>query len=1235
MSNRPRIYLDNAATSWPKPNSVYDAVNDYQSRLGAAVGRGGYAEADEVGRMVEETREAIASLLGAENASRVVFTFNGTDSLNLAIHGVLNHGDHVITTVAEHNSVLRPLRRLENTKLIEVTRIGCDLAGVVDPGEIESAIRPDTKLIIVTHASNVTGTIQPVAQIGRIARENQILFLVDAAQTLGHMPVSVAEIGADLLAAPGHKGLLGPLGTGILYLRPGVEKFVACVRQGGTGSSSSSEQQPDSLPEKYESGNQNASGIIGLGAGVEYIKERGIQNIRDHALQLTRHLLAGLSQVPGVNIIGPGEPDSQTGVVSINFQDRDSPTVAQQLEDQFRIQVRAGFQCAALMHRALDTLRSRGTIRFSVGPLNTQQDISSAVSALTMIANSTRGQVIDTNCPCVLDTAKDDPKAYVAPASRESTNIEELPGLKDLWDETLGDPSVRVAVLDGPVDTSHPAFEDAHLATLGEDHDHGKGAGHASAHGIHVASVIFAQHNGLLRGIAPNCFGLLRQIFFDASNDSLQVSSQDKLAKAIDDAINAGAHVINISGGEPSLNGEAEPCLSRAIQECDERGILVVAAAGNGDCPGRHACDCMHVPAALPTVLAVGAMDRYGNPTTFSNCSSSYAKHGVLAPGDQILGAAPMGTTRESTGTSYAAPVVAGVAALLMSLQKKLGLEVDGCAVREALLKSSDPCNPDQDLECQRILTGRINISRAVSLVKQGSTLMHSEKELLPADCGCEANTEQLTLEQDSDIRENQGKTTPQATSHIRSTTGAIAAQQLPATATGVSPSSCIENSNGQLVYVIGQLSFDFGTSGNRESLQNNIPTPRSIPFDNPLQITDPFGLLAYLLGCRYKVRNHRYQEGTKKNPEPCGPKWYEGEVCGNINDASFINWVLLQHNCPKYVLKPQGAYEEAGHMELIRFLIEQNGYLPYLHMPDCDTCPDENYPEDDCGDYPDLREDPPRNWYTGYGDFLFQLRGDCLQHYYRCHGGVDCCPCVSPESEQPQGTHGTEEVRQSSEDEEQQRVEQQPEQYAGGQATFATTVELAGSYGLQLSSAEFIAIGGEICGVKRLISGAMLPVISPAMRSSASWNVLELIRCVGDVCPVGSHEAQMFLLALVQTLSEHVHNDGITPEERATNYAATSILSTLPALLAPHSSFYSIVSDFDPVTGARRLYIGFDGTTVEPAKCRDVDTLPYDVTLIFYNTNSLRPSRVFVTQAVNVADVNPVAQLPRISVRR
>ena len=381
-----RLYLDQAATSWPKPECVYQAVDDYQRRLGAAAGRGAYAEAVEVAQRVSRARTAVAQLFGAESPRQIVFGFNGTDVLNIAIHGALAKGGHVITTVAEHNSVLRPLRTVEREGRIEVTRVDVDRRGVVDVDHIRRAQRSDTALIALTHASNVTGAIQPAAEVGRLAYESGVLFLLDAAQTAGELPIDVRQLNVDLLAAPGHKGLLGPLGTGVLYVRPGVEDRLASFRQGGTGTSSESDLQPDDMPDKFEAGNLNVPGILGLGAGVEWLLERGVETLRTEALAHTKLFLDQIKAIPGVILYGPESATERVGLISFNISGIDPQELAAILDSAFGIQCRAGLHCAPLMHATLGTLSTGGTVRVSFGPFTTATEIERAVAAIAEVA---------------------------------------------------------------------------------------------------------------------------------------------------------------------------------------------------------------------------------------------------------------------------------------------------------------------------------------------------------------------------------------------------------------------------------------------------------------------------------------------------------------------------------------------------------------------------------------------------------------------------------------------------------------------------------------------------------------------------------------------------------------------------------------------------------------------------------------------------------------------------------
>jgi cysteine desulfurase family protein len=381
-----RIYLDNAATSWPKPEAVYRAVDHYQRAVGGPNGRSGYREALEANRIVERARRGVAELIGVRDPSRVVFGFNGTDVLNLAIRGVVRPGDHVITTVCDHNSVLRPLRALAESDDVSVSYVPCDGQGYVSPDDIRAALRPNTRLVAVVHASNVTGAIQPVKEIGAAVRETDALFLVDAAQSVGHLPVDVREMDVDLLAAPGHKGLLGPLGTGVLYIRPGVERQLQPLRCGGTGTKSEEDRQPDQLPEKYEPGNHNLLGLAGLVAAAEYLRTKSIESIHAHHTQLAAYLIGRLHEIDGVTIHGPQSVADRTSVVSVSVDGYDLQEVAAMLEASHRIQCRAGLHCAPRMHEALGTTAGGGTLRLSPGFGTKVEEIDVLIAALQQIA---------------------------------------------------------------------------------------------------------------------------------------------------------------------------------------------------------------------------------------------------------------------------------------------------------------------------------------------------------------------------------------------------------------------------------------------------------------------------------------------------------------------------------------------------------------------------------------------------------------------------------------------------------------------------------------------------------------------------------------------------------------------------------------------------------------------------------------------------------------------------------
>ena len=385
-----RIYLDNAATSWPKPDSVYAAIDHAQRVLGAPAGRGAYYEANDANRIVDHARNEVAKLINAPKSRNIAFTFNGTDSLSTAILGLLKDGDHVVTTVVEHNSVLRPLNHLQGEGLIEVTCVGCDEEGFVDVNEIIASIKPNTRLLVVNHVSNVTGSIQPVDTLKeRLAvLENQkIVFLLDAAQSLGHIPVDIQELGCDILASSGHKGLLGPLGTGLIYLSDRIVNSVNPLRFGGTGTEGSVEFQPEQMPDRFESGNLNVPGIAGVHAGIRFLNSTEGLELRARRHANATRLLQGIREIPGVQIHGPKEMDQRIGVFSFNISGWDCHEVASILDANWAIQTRAGRHCAPLIHRALGTEPDHGTVRLSVGLFTTLEQSDLVLESIAKLAD--------------------------------------------------------------------------------------------------------------------------------------------------------------------------------------------------------------------------------------------------------------------------------------------------------------------------------------------------------------------------------------------------------------------------------------------------------------------------------------------------------------------------------------------------------------------------------------------------------------------------------------------------------------------------------------------------------------------------------------------------------------------------------------------------------------------------------------------------------------------------------
>ena len=390
-----RIYADNAATSFPKPPEVLNAMVDYARRIGASAGRGGYAEARESADVIALCRHRLNTLFHGESPNHFIFTLNCTDALNMAIGGWLKPGDHAVCTAMDHNSILRPLNELARRGIITQTRVAADPAtGLVDPRDIAAEIGPKTRLVAVGQGSNVTGTVQPIAEIGRLTRKTAAAFLVDAAQTAGHLPLDVQRDNIDFLAAPGHKGLLGPLGTGFLYIRPGLQDQLCTIRQGGTGSVSDQDIQPAFMPDKFEPGSHNAIGIAGLSAGIAWILKKGIESLAAHQKKLCGEFIESVRTVPCLTFLGPQNATDRLGVFSVRLAGHDPLELAAQLETDFHILTRAGLHCAPGAHETMGTHTpaadlpngAPGTTRFSFGPFLSVQQVRTCGEALAAIA---------------------------------------------------------------------------------------------------------------------------------------------------------------------------------------------------------------------------------------------------------------------------------------------------------------------------------------------------------------------------------------------------------------------------------------------------------------------------------------------------------------------------------------------------------------------------------------------------------------------------------------------------------------------------------------------------------------------------------------------------------------------------------------------------------------------------------------------------------------------------------
>ncbi|MFO8192746.1 MAG: aminotransferase class V-fold PLP-dependent enzyme [Bacillota bacterium] len=384
--NKNNIYFDNAATSWPKPETVYHSAEIHMRSAFGNPGRSGHTRTLAADRLIYRVREKTADFFNIADPARIAFTLNATDALNMAIKGLLEKGDHVLYTAMEHNAVLRPLTRLKTEGIIETTMIPCSDEGDPDLVFLENAYRPSTRLLIINHASNVVGTIVPIKRMIESAHQRGVPALVDTAQSAGCIKIDIQADDIDLLAFTGHKSLLGPTGTGGLYVRPGLD--LKPLREGGTGSQSELDLQPENMPERLEAGTLNSTGLAGLLAGIDYIEDRGLDNIHDQEKKIRAYLYERLLDIKGITVFGPPETDRCTCVVSFNLGDTDCGSLGHILENRYGIFCRTGLHCAPYAHRTIGTFPA-GTVRISPGIFTKTDDIDYFIKALKEIATLT------------------------------------------------------------------------------------------------------------------------------------------------------------------------------------------------------------------------------------------------------------------------------------------------------------------------------------------------------------------------------------------------------------------------------------------------------------------------------------------------------------------------------------------------------------------------------------------------------------------------------------------------------------------------------------------------------------------------------------------------------------------------------------------------------------------------------------------------------------------------------
>lgn len=874
------IYLDNNATTHIFPevmNEMLPILNDNYGNPSSSHELGKYSKLE-----LEKARTKVAQLLGCKSQN-IIFTSGGTEGNNLALKGfaeTLKEKHHFITSMVEHSSVLENFNYLEKNGHT-VTYLPVDHNGLLYPNQVEEVIKshPNTALISIMFANNETGVLFPIKEIGKIAKKYNILFHCDAVQGVGKIPIDVNDLNIDLLTISGHK-IHGPKGCGALYIRD-MNKVAPLIHGGGQENGK-------------RSGTESLPTIVGFGKACEIISntmDKFIPNITK-----CRDLLEqGIIKIMPTALINGYESTRLCNTTNIQFSGIRGKDLLDKLS-QNKIYVSHGSACSnnhlgnshVLKAMGLTDSQICSSLRFSLSRETTECEINEVLKKILQILSNN----IEKNMEFIGQAN------FLSPSNEDSTlksyGIIEK-DLRKLWTLTMGDPNISIAILDGSVDLSHNCFKKSNIKSIDFLNNKSTVKGTATSHGTHVTSIIFGQHSCGVPGIAPNCTGIIIPIYSDnIGNNSIKCTQED-LAAAILKAVELGANIINISSGQLVHSENANYHLMDAIKICDEKGVLIVAAAGN------DGCRCLHIPASIPSVLAVGSMDSNGVPKDYSNWGDAYQFQGILAPGENILGAAPDNKATTNNGTSFAAPIVTGIIALFLSYQIQNGIKPNALAIRDSILNNALPCHLNKNSETNRCLAGILNISGTLQEISKQINLKNKNNTFLIS----KFDKSKFKMKGSSNIMDYENNnikniSVSEETNNTNLNNSNKSSKSLQGDSIELSGCGCpFGDSAPSLVYALGSINYDFSSEARRDSFIQMMSSSYN-PTPNPY---DPKQLLEYL----------------NENPA----------------HASSIIWTLNQESTPIYAIQPIGPFGYESYKILRSFLKDTaNGISDIVSIP-------------------------------------------------------------------------------------------------------------------------------------------------------------------------------------------------------------------------------------------------------------------------------------------------------------